>query len=245
MSNNNGNNGSNYGADLIKGLAPAIEIPQIGNLFQDTTQGLAEKLLDEFRTTYGIPETDKIIITPRLARNNTGVSDITVTVYFALDNASGNVYYKGKGNKGNKGNNGRINVLGVSGGSGTGQFGTSEKFNQVMKPLCKVSEKGKPIMNLKAVPGTHSVCSLELDFSSVMCIALGIKPNDAYDYLILQLTPVANTNNYTMLVVKYFSGNGSRKGKSSGINYARIEQDLFRRVNNNGGNGNNNGGRNY
>lgn len=238
MSNNN-----KYGADLIAGLAPAIETPEIGKVFNDTTQGLAEKLLDEFRTTYGIPEMDKIIITPKLARNSTGVSDVTVTAYFAVGGAGGNVYYRGKGGA-NKTNEGRISLLQTagSGSGGAGIFGTSKEFESVMKPLCRVNaDNGKPMMNLRAVQGTN-VASLELDFSSVMCLILGIMPNDQYDYIILQMTPIANTSNYTMLYMKYIAGNGSKKGKSSGINYARIEQDLFRRVNNGNGGGNNNGG---
>lgn len=233
----------NYGADLIKGLAPAIETPEIGKVFNDTTQALAEKIADEFRTTFGITETDKIIITPKLARNSTGISDVTVNAYFSVSGASGNVYYRGKGGA-NKTNEGRISLMNTAGAGsgGSGIYGTSEQFVSVMKPLCRTNpDNGKLMLNLRSVQGTN-VASLELDFNAVMCLVLGITPNDVYDFLILQMSPIANTNNYTMLYMKYIAGNGSRKGKTSGINYARIEQDLFRRVNNNGGN---NGGRNY
>jgi hypothetical protein len=234
---------NNYGEELVNGLKTTVPMNKIGDLYFESTQGLAEKISDLIRTTYGVPECDKIIITPKLARNSTGISDVTVTAYFATDKAGGNVFYQGRGGR-NKNSEGRVNVVAASGaGGGTGLFNTKPEFDSIMKPLCKIGDNGKPQMHLKSVPGIKNIAALELDFSSVLCLALGIKPNDQYDFMVLQMVPIANTQNYSMICCKYFINNGGKKGKNSGINYARIEQDLFRRVNN--GNNGNNGGRNY
>ena len=126
---------------------------------------------------------------------------------------------------------------------GTGPFGTSEHFNTVIKPLCKVNEKGNPIMNIKTVPGANGLAQIELDFNALLCLALSIKPNDPYDFGILSVDPIPNTNNFSIVIMKVIASNGVRKGRTGQVNYARIEQDQYNRFN--GGNRNNGSGRRF
>lgn len=242
MSENN-----KYGQQLVAGLKPAIELPEMGKVFQDTTQGLASKLADLIKTTFGIPEVDNLIITPKLARNSVGISDVSATIFFVTDKGGKNIYYRGKGGN-NQAQNGRISMVNMNGGgAGTGRYNTSDEFRSVMMPLCKTNEKGNAVMDIRSVERFNNVASLELDFSALMCLALGIDPKDNYDFIILTMTPIPNTDNFSMTFMKHISSAGDHKGKASGINYARIAQDLFNRSNNGGGrnNGNNGGGRGY
>lgn len=233
---------TNYTEQVKEGLKTTISIPVIGNLFQDTLQSLAVKINEEISGTFGLTELDNLILVPRVAKNATGATEIGAFAYFSTTNPQGNIFYRGKGN--NRVEGGRINMVtsaGIAGG-GTGPFGTSQLFNQVIKPLCKVGDNGKPILNIKTVPGTNGVAAVELDFNALLCLALGIKPNDQYDFDIINVSPIPNTTNYTIVFTKYIVSNGVRKGRNSQINYARIEQDQFRRLN---GGGNNNNGRSY
>lgn len=243
MSNNN-----THGKNLVEGLAPAIEVSQVGSVFQDTTQGLAAKIADEFRTTYGIAELDNVIITPRLAKNSVGIADVMVKFYFNTKEVQGqgeqNIFYRGKGKNQNAGG-GRINMISSSGSTGSGQYGTSDKFKKIFTPICKVNDQGKAIMAIKSVPQAQNIAELEVDFNSVLCIVLGITSDDSYDFAILNWTPIPNTSNFSVMVMKYIVAGGGRKGKNSGINYARIEQESLRRFNNGGHQGNNGGGRSY
>ena len=91
----------------------------------------------------------------------------------------------------------------------------------------------------KAAPGHPNVAVLELDFNSLVCLGLGIKSEDNYDYAILQVLPIPNTHNYTLVMTKFIATNGYRTGKHSKVNYARIEQENFRRYNNGNGGDNN------
>ena len=135
-----------------------------------------------------------------------------------------------------------VNTAGIAAG-GTGPFGTSEHFNTVIKPLCKVNEKGNPIMNIKTVPGANGLAQIELDFNALLCLALSIKPNDPYDFGILSVDPIPNTNNFSIVIMKVIASNGVRKGRTGQVNYARIEQDQYNRFN--GGNRNNGSGRRF
>lgn len=236
-----------YGQKMIEGLSPAISIPKIGEVFKDTTQALAVKINEEISGTFDLPELDNIIITPRIARNGVGATELIVNAYFSTLNPNGNIYYRGGKGKNYRGESGRINVANLSGAGvgGTGPFGTNEHFNKVIKPLCKVNDKGNPIMNIKSVPGANGLAQIELDADAVFCLALGIKPNDPYDFSILSVEPVANTNNFSIVIMKMVTSNGVRKGRNSQVNYSRIEQEVYKRYNNGGGNNRNNSGRSF
>lgn len=245
MSETNKNNNEGYGQKLINGLDPAIALPTIGKVFKDTTQSLAVKLNEELAGTFELPEIDNIIITPRVARNDVGATELIATAYFSTTNPNGNIYYRGGKGKNQRGENGRVNMVNTAGiaAGGTGPFGTSEHFNTVIKPLCKVNEKGNPIMNIKTVPGANGLAQIELDFNALLCLALSIKPNDPYDFGILSVDPIPNTSNFSIVIMKVIASNGVRKGRTGQVNYARIEQDQYNRFN--GGNRNNGSGRRF
>ena len=232
-----------YGEDLVAGLAPAIPMSETGRVYRDTLQNLAVNINQCIATSFNLPELDNIIFTPRVAKNDVGASDMIATAYFNTSNVNGNIFYTGK--KGNRNNDGgRLNVLSAAGygGGGTGPFGVNDHFRSIIKPLCKVNDNGKPIMNIKTVPGAKDIASIELDFYAVLSLGLGVKPNDPYDYDVLSIIPIPNTSNFTITIMKYITNNGIRKGRNSTVNYARIEQEQFRRFNNGGGRGND---RNY
>lgn len=241
VENKNNNGVTNNGR--IEGVSSTIGLQQIGSVFSDTTQSLSAKIVEEISTTFGLTELDNIIITPKIAKNGVGASEFVVTAYFSTNNPNGNIYYRGNKNKNRQGR--FVSVLDVVGSSnsGIGPFGTSETFNAVIKPLCKVGDNGSPIMNIKTVPGSNSLAQLELDFNAVMCIALCIKPNDPYDFSIMSVTPIqkdANSNfasNFSIGICKFITNTSSRKGRSSQFNYNRVEQEQFNRLNNNNNNG--------
>ena len=239
--NRNNNNNEGYGQKLIEGLAPAIQIPTIGTVFKDTTQALAVKINEEISGTFSLPELDNIIITPRVARNDVGATELIATAYFSTNNPNGNIYYRGGKGRNSRGENGRVNMVNTAGiaAGGTGPFGTNEHFNTVIKPLCKVNEKGNPVMNIKSVPGANGLAQIELDFNALLCLALSIKPNDPYDFGVLSVEPIPNTSNFSIVIAKMITSNSARRGKNSQINYSRIEQEQYKRFN---GGGNRNGG---
>lgn len=237
MSNNRFNN-----EDLIKGLAPAIEMQEVGKVFKETLQGLAAKVNESISRTFDLPELDNIILLPKIAHNAVGASDLKAIAYFSTVDGNGNIFYRGKGSNRRDGS-GRIMIVEASNGStgGTGKFGTSDHFRQIMKPFCKVNDNnGKAIFDIKSVPGHNNLASLELDANALISFALGVEPNDAYDFDIFSVVPIPNSKNYSIAIMKYINVDGVRKGRHNTVNYARLEQDQFRIFN---GNGNNN--RNY
>ena len=233
---------NSYGEDLLKGLVPAIDIPQIGAVYRTTTQLLGAKLTDLIVKTFDIPELDQIIFTPKIAKTNTGAEEISACAYFITQN-NGNVFRRGKGGGASKDSNGRINMVTTSGAGGNsknGPFGTSTHFNRHIGPFCKQNDNGDYIIKLKSVDGYPNVAALELDFDAICYLALGINRNSSYDFRVVQVIPIPQTTNYTIVLMKYIvSGGGQRVGRNN-INYARIEQDNFRRINSAG-----NGGRQY
>lgn len=239
MSNENKNTNRGYGDQLIQGLAPAIKLQEFGRMFSVTTQKLAVMINEEISGTFNLPELDNIILTPRTARNQVGATEIIATAYFDTRDPNGNIFYRGKG-KNNRAEGGRINMVSTAGiaGGGTGPFGTTEHFNQVIKPLCKIGDNGKPRLQLKSVQGNNQLASCELDFGNLMMLALGIKPGDPYDYDIMAVVPVPQSNNFTIFINKYIDTNGVRKGRNTQVNYSRYEQELFNRINNNNRGGN-------
>jgi len=247
MSQTNNNQNGTYGQGLVKGLAPVIDTPEIGRVFQDTTKAFAAKVVEVIRNSFNITELDNIIIAPTMARNAVGITDLTAVAYFVTKNGK-NIFYRGKGNNGN--GNGRINMVQAAGSgyNSTGNYGTSNEFDQAIKSLCKINEKGKAIMNIKKVPNARDVASLELDWTSVMALALGIQDDDPYDFRILTVQPIGDSN-FSMMIMKHIVSDSSQKGKVSGINYGRITKDLMESVNRGSGNhnngGNNGNGRSY
>jgi hypothetical protein len=239
MSNTNSN--TSYSNELVAGLAPALPLSEMGITYQTTTRKLSAMLVKEFNSTYNLPELDAIIITPKLAKNSIGASEIFVYAYFDTKDATGNIFYRGKGkNNYQNGNDGRISFANIEGvaSEGTGPFGTSDFFKSVIKPFCKTNDKGNPIMNIKAVPGYKNIASIELDFNLLMCVVLGIKHEDSYDFDIMSVKPTAKDNDFFITVTKYIYSENVRKGKHSNVNYTNIERSQMSRINNGGGNNN-------
>lgn len=231
--------------ELISGLKPALESHPRGMLYQETNQTFAAKVAECFRSTLGIPEVDQIMITPKISRSWVGADDIIAVIYFTVGKGSSNIFYRGKGN--NRGSNGRINMVQSAGygSGGGGMFNTSENFRKVIAPFCKVDQNGKAMMNLKAVQGYRDVASLDVDFMALLCLFLGITNDDQYDCTVFSVEPVQNTDKvYNMMFTKYIVQGGNKNRGKSGVNYDRISQDQWNRVNGNskGGNGN---GRSY
>lgn len=232
---------TSYGTDLVKGLSPAMDIPEIGRIFKDTLPNIGAKVRAELAGPFHLEECDKVIIMPKLARNQVGASDMGVTAFF-VPSPGGNIYFRGKGkNGGNTGNGGRINMIQSAGAAagGTGPFQTTADFDKVIKPLCKTNDKGDPIMVIKQQRG--GIASVELDFNAVMCLVLGIKPKDPYDFTVISIIPT--DNNFTLVAAKTIIGAQS-KGSKSNIDYAQLEREIYRRYNP-GNSGGNNGGRQY
>lgn len=247
MAMEKGNNGNYYQSLEDKILHTPTGMQLIGATFKGTTERLATAALDLISTDLRIPELDNIIFTPIMARNDVGVSDIMVNAYFTTGDASGNIYYRGGKGKKARIENGRLDMVSVAGvaSGGTGPFGTSDYFRHVIQPLCKRNDKGNVAFNIKSTQ-FNGQAQIELDFNAVMCIILGIAPNDPVDFTIEDVRPIPNTeNDFSVVVTKIATGgNGSRKGRNGKINYARISNDLFNRYNNNNG-GKNNGRRSY
>lgn len=244
MTNNNQNN-----VNMLEEMQKSIGIQQSGVLFTDTTQGLAAKLTEEISTSLGISSLENIIITPKVTRKNeAGVEDFMVTAFFSTSDPNGDVYYNNKKNN-NRNSNTIFEMAGIS-GRNYGQFGMSEKFIQTIKPLCKVGNNGDYLLNLKSVQKVRDLVSLELNFYSLMCLALNIKPNDPFNFSIVYCDPIyqgngdGNITNFDIGIIKRIVKNRNKgKGKYSHIDYNRLEQDQYNKLNN--VNNNNNGGRRY
>lgn len=232
-----------YAQKLVEGLDTVVAIPTCGKIYKDNTDHLATKIVEEISTRFNIPELDNIMFTPRLSKTDVGAAEIVTMAFFTTKDASGNIYYRGGKNKNNRTQSGRVSMVNVAGvaAGGTGPFGTSENFRRTFIPLCKTNEKGNPIFNIKTVQNTNGLAQIELDFNAVMCLALGVSPNDQYDFSVMNVCPIPNTNNYNITLAKFISGGGVKKGRSGEVNYSRISNELFNRYN--GGNGGRNDNR--
>lgn len=232
---------SNYKESLMDNLKLSVDSPKIGDIYQDTTQGLAVRINELLVRMTGITELNNIIISPTIAKVDAGASNMHCVAYFDVTGNNPNIFYRGKKDKRSEG--GRINMVSTAGiaSSGTGPYGTSQKFDTAFKPLCPMNDKGDRIMNIKHVD--RGLASLELDFEEVAKTAFGIGSNDPYVYTFLLTTPIPNTNNFSITFAKFISNQGGMK-RNSKFNYDRIEQEQFRRYNNGGGRANN-GGRQY
>lgn len=237
-----------YAQKLVEGLKPIVGIPTSGMIFKDNTDHLATKIVEEISTRFNIPELDNIMFTPRLAKSDVGAAEIVTMAFFTTNGGgNGNIYYRGgKNGKNNRSQNGRFNMVNVAGvaAGGTGPFATSDEFRKVFMPLCKTNEKGNPIFNIKSVQGMNGLAQIELDFNAVMCLALGVTPNDQYDFSVMNITPIPNTNNYNITLAKFIAGGGVKKGRNGEVNYNRISSELFNRYNSGNG-GRNDNRRNY
>lgn len=233
---------TNYGKQLVDGLAPAMDIPQIGAIYKDTLANIAAKVRAELAGAFQLSECDNVIIMPKLARNQVGATEIGVTAFF-VPTPGGNIYFRGKNKNNGGGNGGRINMIQSAGAAagGTGPFQTNATFDQVIKPLCKTNDKGEPIMTIKQQRG--GIASVELDFNAVMCLVLGIKPKDPYDFTVISIMPIAD-NNFVVVVAKMIIGAQS-KGAKSNIDYAQLEREIYRRYNSNNNGGGNGGSRQF
>lgn len=234
-----------YNSDLIAGLNPVIELPEVGKVFRDTTSKVAEKIAEEIRTTGGISELDKIILTPKMARNSVGVSYVEVMAYFNLRTTSGsqNIFRRGKKGNNNSGG-GKTMMVNFGGGGNHSNYGMSDAFKEIFSDLVPQNDNGKAQYKFKQVQGVNGIVGLELDFNQVMALALGVSSNDAYDFSVVSVYPIGNGNNdFCIVTMKLIAG--SQKGKTSGVNYSRIQQDRFNQVNAGGGRGGNQGGRSY
>lgn len=233
-----------YQNKLVEGLNPLANMTKIGHIYRDTLQGLSEKVMELITSDYGIPELDNIMIIPKLSNNNpAGASELVATAYFSTSDGNGNIFYRGKGH--NRNNNGRISMVGnINTGGNTGPFAVSDHFRQVFNPLCNVNTvngRDKVAMTFKTVPGCNRTASLDLNANAVIALALGITPTDNYEFMIMNISPISNTTNFSVVLAKYIMSSGVRKGKNSSINYAKLEQEQFNRVNNRG----TKGGRTY
>lgn len=231
-------------SDLIARLNPVIELPEVGKVFRDTTKNVAEKVAEEIRTTGGIMELDKIIMTPKMARNAVGTSYVDVMAYFNLKMTNGaqNIYRRGK--KGNSNSGGKTMMVNFGGGGNHSNYGVSDAFKDIFSDLVPQNDNGKASYRFKQVQGVSGIVGLELDFNQVMALALGVAPNDEYDFSVIKVYPLGNENNdFCIIMMKLIAG--SQKGKTSGVNYALIQQERFNQVNSGGGRSNQGGGRSY
>lgn len=240
MSNENKNNLTLD--ELEVGLNPMIQMTHVGSVYVDTTQGLSEKARELMSRLLKITELDNVSFIPKMSRSNSaGIEDIRTFAYFNTS-TGGNIFFRGK--KSNRSENGRINMVATAGiaAGGTGPFGTSAEFRQQMSAFCLMNENGKALLNLKAVPRHKNLAVLELDTNAVLCLLLGIKPEDNYDFDIMEVVPIggSDSTNFSITIMKYVAGNNNKKGKYKTVNYSALEQEQFRRFNGGGNKGNRN-----
>lgn len=240
--NNYNNNNPKGGQDLEAGLVPAIEMSELGRVYIESTQSIANKVVPLFEASAGIRGVDNIIITPRLSNDEVGVERLYATAYINVGQGSG-IYYRGKGNS--RRDSGRINILDLNGGNSgnsTGPFGMTDEFRSAIQAFCRIDHNGNPIVRLERVPNTKDVASIELDANKVLALALGVESKGNYDFSVLRCEPIPSPeNNFNLLLYKYIYSTGVTQGRSKKVNYAAVSDDLLGKYNNN--NGNNGGGR--
>lgn len=231
---------SDYKETLMERLKLSVDSPKIGDIYQDTTQGLGVRINELLVRMTGITELNNIIISPTMAKTDAGASSMHCVAYFdTTGGGNGNIFYRGK--KDNRSAGGKINMVSTAGvaSAGSGPFGTSANFDKAFKPLCPIGKNGERLMVIKHVD--RGLASLELDFDEVAKTAFGISSNDPYVYSFLYVAPIPNTNNFSITFAKMISNQGGMQ-RNTKFNYDRIEQEQFKRYNNGGGRNNNNGG---
>ena len=224
-----------YSTELISGLSPLVKMNQIGSVLQVKLSDLGSELTELLVNQTGVQELDNITIVPHLAQNSANLDHLVVVAYFVTEGqkegTTQNIWYKGKGARVENGE--RLNLVNMAGGnvSEGGQFSMSNNFKDAFKAFVKWNDKGNPMMNLKLVmnKGSYRVASLELDWQIMLQLALGIEPQDPYTYSVLCVNPI--NNDFLLTLMKRIVDNRERKGKHSKINYARLQADMYQRVN--------------
>jgi hypothetical protein len=242
---------------LFEGLCPAVNLQLRSVTWGGTTDELASALVERFMkglefprkndkgeivtATLEIPEIDNFVFTPKMSRDIVGATFIEVLAYFNADKGR-NIFINSRNNQRNGGNVGRVSVLNGASGGGNGRFKASPEFERVIKPFCLRANDGSYILKFRSVEGRPNICSLELDFNALMCLILGIAPDDQYDYKIRKCNALDPKGGNFDLDIETFRGNVSR-GRNTNIDYTQLKESRFNRVN--GGRKNNNGNRQY
>lgn len=230
---------SNINTANIDDLKPLIGLRRTGVIFEATTAELGEKLAVLLKQM-DMDNLDSIFFTAHTASDNNpvGIDDLVVKAYFVPRSGS-SIYFKSGGGK-DAAKTGNFAVIKTNSNYGTGPFGITDKFRQVMAPLCPddPNDADKVVINLtKSTTRGKVIAVLNLDPMKTLAFLLGV--NDPGVFLIRIMAGVAiPTEQYAhklAISVKVNMGS-SIKGKTSGYDLrAQLAQQMQETNNRNRG----------
>lgn len=220
MANENNKNyrGGYTKEDLVKGLTDvAIPLDLSGAIFTMDTPTLGSQLMSLIDDSFGIGEIDHIYIYPEYERGQ--IVSFGLTMYFlANKNGEGNISRLAGGQK--KSNRGGVDLSAfINNKTNSGGFRTNDNFKAKIGSLAKLDKDGNIIIRSdKDMPQLAVVAG---DFFKIMAVALKIRDDSPYDFVVTDCVPLNNSKNccdYKMKIMKEVQPI-KKKSKRSSINY--------------------------
>lgn len=213
--------------DLLEGLDDiSIPMSKKGNIYTIRLKELQQSLELCFVSTYGIDETDHVVILLKYDRNDDLVNALARVYFNTKGVTNGNIVRKGFG-VANGGTAGTILqfVPGATFG-GDGDFTTSDLFKEVFAPLAV--SRGDEALYVGSIPNNDYIACVDLDFKAVSAFALNISETSPYNFSLLSAKPLGG-GDHLLLFGKYIdttSGIRGRHRRKNNVNYAALDREF-------------------
>ena len=209
----------------LEGCIDGVSIPMTmtGIVMKDTTNSLADKIVNLFANEFNIPELEHCLFYPR--KDKTGeIVDFDAVLYFNtnIGNKTKNIFKNGTG--GGRTNDGRPDLMRLAGSrTANGAFDINDNFRKTFASVALTDRDGKII--IKAVPDSPNIAIVECSFFRLLALCFGITSNDPYDFTIAECWPLNNnsgTPDFGLVIIKEMISGHTRRAKS-GTNYAALD----------------------
>lgn len=200
-----------------------IPMSMTGVVIKDTTNSLADKIVNMFAGEFDIPELEHCLFYPVYDKAGELV-DFDAVLYFNTNagNKFKNISKAGSG--AGRTNDGRVNLMALAGSrTATGVFDINDKFRKTFAPVANTDRDGNII--IKAVPESANIAVVECNFFRLLALCLGISSNDPFDFTVAECYPLNNNHgspDFGLVIVKEMIVGQNRRVKS-GTNYAALD----------------------
>ena len=235
MANNQINNNENQAQKKVTSLVfnknqfnecvDSVSIPMnlTGIVIKDTTNSLADKIVNLFVSEFDIPELEHCLFYPVRDKNGELI-DFDAVLYFNT-NIGGklkNIYKVGS--NGGRTNDGRVDLMSLAGSrTANGAFNINDKFRKAFATVANTDRDGNII--IKAVADAPHIATVECSFFRLMALCMGIGSNDPFDFTVAECYPLNNNGgspDFGLVIVKEMVSGHGRRAKS-GTNYSALD----------------------
>ena len=213
-----------YDKNSVDGCLDGVIVPMnmTGIVIKETTNSLADKIVNMFANEYDIPELEHCLFYP--VNDKTGeLVDFDAVLYFNTNvgNKVKNIYKMGTGN--GRTSDGRPDLMRLAGSrTANGAFNFNDKFRNAFAGVANTDRDGNIVV--KAVPESNNIAILECNFFRLLALCLGVTSHDPYDFTVAECFPMNNGggHDFGLVIVKEMLAGNNRRAKS-GTNYAALD----------------------